>query len=196
MENKKRKSLNCVYIDILRMMLYPLSAVVVLVLSELGISENTAGWISVVVLGILFVFYVVYKVYWGIKNIKTAVRLTNEENSDSLLSFMKITKFGSIPLYIIVFLINLFMWFLFVVSTRGMAIFTFPFMIAPTVFFTYLNVVFTAVFTIGFLIIKKDKGDISLSFVVINGILQFCFVLDVIDTIYLCVKFRKKKIEV
>lgn len=196
MINKKRKSLNCVYIDILRMMLYPLASLVILALCEFGINEDTAGLIAVCVLGIMFIFYGVYKIYWGIKNFITSVSLAKAGDSDRLRAFMKTAKFGSIPMYIIVFTINLITWAFFIIATRGLVIFSFPFMIAPAVFFTYLNVIFTSVFSICFLIDKKSKGEISAAFMVINILLQLCFVTDVIDTIYLCIKFKKNKIEV
>ena len=194
MINKKRKSLNCVYIDILRMMLYPLAIILPILLSDAGIGENASTWITLGVLVVLFIFYGVYKIFWGIRNIITGVKLTKAGDSESLGSFMKTAKFGSIPLYVIVFIINFLMWSLLLIASRGIGIFSFLFMIAPTVFFTYLNVIFTSVFSICFLIDKKNKGEISAVSMVVHILLQLCFVIDVIDTIYLCAKFGKRKI--
>lgn len=194
MINKKRKSLNCVYIDILRMMLWVITGIFTIILTKLNVSDDLMGWIAIILYGALYIFYIIYKIYWGIRNIKTGIKLAKSGDGDSLMSFMKITKFGSIPLYVIVFIIYFFMTLVMLLAPMGFLMI--PFTLVPAVIFTYLNVIFTSAFTIGFLVDKKIKGEVSMAFVIINGILQFCFVLDVIDTIYLCVKFRKKKIEV
>ncbi|MDO5387597.1 MAG: hypothetical protein Q4F63_00015 [Clostridia bacterium] len=196
MINKKRKSLNCVYIDILRMMIFPLSIVLEDITFNGLFNENTESMFEIGILITLFIFYLVYKIYWGVRNFMTAVALTKDGDDKKLASFMKVAKFGSIPMYVIVFTINFVVWAVMVLATRGIGIFALPFAILPTVFFTYLNVIFTSIYSICFLIDKKNKGEISAVFMVINILLQLCFVIDVIDTIYLCFKFRKKKIEV
>lgn len=194
MINKKRKSLNCVYIDILRMMLWVITGIFTIILTKLNVSDDLMVWIAIILYGALYIFYIICKIYWGIRNIKTGIKLAKSGDGDSMMSFMKITKFGSIPLYVIVFIIYFFMTLVMLLAPMGFLMI--PFTLVPAVIFTYLNVIFTSAFTIGFLVDKKIKGEVSMAFVIINGILQFCFVLDVIDTIYLCVKFRKKKIEV
>ena len=194
MINKKRQSLNCVYIDILRILLGVITGIFAIILTKLNVSDDLMVWIAIILYGALYIFYIIYKTYWGIRNIKTGIKFAKSGDSDNLMSFMKITKFGSIPLYVIVFIIYFFMTLVMLLAPMGFLMI--PFTLGPVVLFTYLNVIFTSAFTIGFLVDKKIKGEVSMAFVIINGILQFCFVLDVIDTIYLCVKFRKKKIEV
>ena len=194
MINKKRKSLNCVYIDILRMMLWVITGIFAIILTKLNVSDDLMGWISIILYGALYIFYIIYKIYWGIRNIKTGIKLAKSGDGDSLMSFMKTAKFGSIPMYVIVFIINFVMTLVMLLTPMGFLMI--PFTLGPAVLFTYLNVIFTSAFSICFLKDKKNKGEISAAFMVVNILLQLCFVLDVIDTIYLCVKFRKKKIEV
>ncbi|MGN1319030.1 MAG: hypothetical protein ACI4VF_08430 [Lachnospirales bacterium] len=195
---KKYNVLKCVYTDIFLWFVFVLPILFVVVLFLLGDIKTTTGAyiISSVYFGIeclLLLGYVVFKFIYGIKNIIFAVNLYRNNDEDTLFKYAKKAKYGAIWIFVINFILNFFVWFILAVGTRGMIIFGAFIIIFLIIAMTYLDVLFTSCFAIALILLKKVKGEVTLSFTIFNIIFLLCFVIDVLDTIYLHIKFRKKE---
>lgn len=180
--DKKYRTLLCVYSDIFLWLSY--------VIIVLGLFYKKRFFIAL--LGISFFLYLLIKVVFGIKNIIIAIKLALANDSDTLFTLMKKTKYGSIWVFVVNYVINFIVVFFTILAmwhAAGLA--------APLFwligYMTYTDVIFTSCFGITFIILKRKNKEVSKSFVVVNILLSLCFVLDIFDTFYLHYKFKETK---
>ncbi len=132
----------------------------------------------------------------AVKNIINTYRLYKERQYNLLRKHMKVIKLGMIPYFIINFIIYILLFMLFFAASRGLIIFSpIPLLFIVPVFFTYLSMLFTSCYGIGFAaIVNSEKNLGNLKFI-IHILFQLCFVLDVVSTIILLLKYKIKPAE-
>ena len=127
----------------------------------------------------------------AIINIINTCSLYKNKDYNSLRKSMKTLKLGMIPYFILNFLFYLLLALLFFAASRGMIIFTpIPILLLVPVFFTYLTVLFTSCYGMGFIAIINKENRINSGKMIIHILFQLCFVLDVISTIILLNKYK------
>jgi len=134
---------------------------------------------------ILFSLWFCVFIAVSIKNIIVAKRYVREKQKDKLRKLTEITKFGSIPFWIINFVILFFFTIAAIVGTRGIFIVFVP----VPIFFSYLLLLGTSVFSISYVRLLYKEKDITLGMAIVHTILQLCFCWDIFDIIYLKYKF-------
>lgn len=180
---KKYKTLICVYSDFF---LFAFYAVLYLCASFNGTSIKILLCIAL----LLFALYVMIKLIFGIRNIVIAIKLALNNDSKTLFQLAKKTKYGSIWVFVINYIVNRIACYVVVLLLFHAAILALPY-IGFIILMTYLDVIFTSCFGICFIILKKRKGEVSLKFAVLNVVLLLCFVFDIVDTIYISRKCKK-----
>ncbi len=167
---------------------------VILLLALMFISSTNPSIGGRLLLGVLFAAIIsgIFNMVLGILNIWSAFQLYRKKEYTVVRKRMKVLKLGSIPFFIINFLVYFLLFILFVAASRGILLFTpIPLFFTVFIFFTYLIVIFTSSYGIGFLAIVKREKKINTGSFVIHILLQLCFVLDVFDTIILLFKYKK-----
>lgn len=169
-----------------------LLVILLLVLIFMSITNKSiGGWILLVVLSMAIISGI-FNIVFGLLNIWNTFQLYKNSEYEIIRKRMKVLKFGSIPFFIINFLVYFLLFFLFLAASRGILLFTpIPLFFIIFIFFTYLVVLFTSSYGIGFLAIIKRKGRINTGSLIIHILLQLCFVLDVFDTFILLSKYKK-----
>jgi hypothetical protein len=113
----------------------------------------------------------------------------------ALRKYMKRLKFGAIPYFILNFLFYLLLFLFFFAASRGIVVFTpLPLFFLIPIFFTYLSVLFTSPYAIGFIVALRNEDKMKIGKLVIHILMQLCFVLDVIDTIVLLKKYKTQQV--
>lgn len=155
---------------------------------EIGSWRQWLATFALIIAGVL-------NVVFAIVNIKNAYRLYKNRESITLRKYMKTLKFGAIPYFVLNFVIYLLLFLLFFAASRGIIIFSpIPlFFLIPT-FFTYLAVLYTSPYAIGFVAVLRNEGKMKTGKLVIHVLLQLCFVLDVVDAIVLLKKYKTQQI--
>lgn len=152
---------------------------------------NWRQWLVTFALILLGVLNVVF----AIANIKNSYRLCKNRDTITLRKYMKRLKLGAIPFFILNFVFYLLLFFFFFAASRGIFIFTpIPMVFLIPIFFTYIAVLFTSPYAIGFLIVLQNENKMKSGKLVIHVLLQLCFVLDVVDTIVLLKKYKTQQI--
>lgn len=123
-------------------------------------------------LAIVFIFNMIYPF----------VLAKHGENSTKLLFWDMLLKLFNIPIYIAVFMFGTMMAFL----PKGIVIT--PFL----VFFDYILLLPSSMYGISGLIQARREGKITTSTAVINSILHFFFVMDIISAIIMFFKVKTK----
>lgn len=203
----KKYSLSITYVLLLTMCV-PLACLYVWLLFILPIPwESLMDWADTFGKGILviFVFLLPVIVYWiavvvlGVANIVKSFKIYQSGDVDGCVNRMLIIKYGLVIFFIINF-IAMSSWYLIstvtvLMGTRGLAIFAAPVLlpllvgsIVFTVFATWLAIVPGAFYSIQVIRFTVREKKIGIGAAVWHGILQFVFVADVLDTMYLAVK--------
>jgi hypothetical protein len=121
-------------------------------------------------------------IYTIVLNIKNTVKLYKQNDVFELRKRAKIIKLSLIPFWIFHFFISALIMIFFIAISRGMGIIFVPI----PMFFTYISLLITSIFSIAFiLLLNKNK---YLKRYYIHILLQLCFVIDIIDIIYLLKK--------
>lgn len=127
------------------------------------------------------------------KNIINSYLYYKNRDYNDLRRYMKILKFGTIPYLIVNFVFNLLIFLLFFAASRGLIVFSpIPMFFLIPISLTYLTVLFTSCYGIG-LIIYLWKDTSMLRMPIIHVLMQVCFILDVVDTIILLMKYNIKE---
>lgn len=135
---------------------------------------------------ILLLWSVVFLII-SIVNIISIVLDYRNNNSERLLKKMKRVKFSLIPFWIINFICYIPISSLLLVIGHGFGFFIVPIFMA----ITYIVLLFTSIFSISYLLnIKKNKRITNWQFIG-HSILQLCFIIDIIDTIYIASKWGR-----
>jgi hypothetical protein len=135
---------------------------------------------------IIFLFWLSIYIYFIVINIINTVILYRQNNISELRKNAKIIKLTLIPFWILHFILSAIIIFIFLGISRGMGIIFVPI----PIFFTYILLLITSIFSITYiLLLNKNK---YLKHYYVHILLQLCFVIDIIDIIYL---FRKINLE-
>jgi hypothetical protein len=169
---------------------------VILLMARLlwGLTNNNMGdwmrWLltaAVVISGISNVIF-------AVKNIINTCRLYKNREYNSLRKYMKVRKLGVIPYFVLNFVIYFLLFTLFFAASRGLILFTpIPLIFLLPIFFTYLTVLFTSSYGIGFVAIINKEKRLKNGKLIIHVLLQLCFILDVISTIILLMKYKDEQ---
>ena len=152
--------------------------------------NNVGSWVQWI-LAIALIGSGIFNVIFAIINIVKAFVLVKNGDINSIRKHMKVLKFGTIPYFIVNFIIYLLLFLLFFAASRGIFLVTpIPLLFLIPVSFTYLTVIFTSFYGIGFAILLRREKRIKTGALVLHVILQLCFVIDVIDTIILIMKHK------
>lgn len=150
-------------------------------------TPHWSNWVIVVLIIISGIFNFII----AVTNVINSITLFKNSDHVSLRQNMKILKFGLIPYFVINFVLYLFIFLILFAASRGIIIFSpIPLFFIIPIFFTYLAVLFTSFYGIGYVLILWKENRIKNSCLVIHVLLQLCFVLDVISTIILLAKYK------
>lgn len=148
---------------------------IVICIIEDGFTANALGYIGYEYLIMLMVVLIPNMVY-------AFVLKRNGYNQRDLFFWNMILKLSHIPIYILIFTLGVFM---------GMMIL--GIMLSPFLFvFDYSLLLSSSMYGISGLSYVSNRGLFSKKQVIICGVCQFIFVLDVLSAIYLFGKFRKE----
>ena len=143
---------------------------------------------------IAMVISLILNVIFAVINIINTIRLYKNREYNSMRTYMKVLKLGSIPYFVLNFIIYFLLFMLFFAASRGLIMFTpTPLLFLIPIFFTYLNVLFTSFYGLGFIATISKEKKLSKGKMLIHVLLQLCFVLDVISTIILLREYKVDK---
>jgi hypothetical protein len=167
-----------------------LSVIVVFIL-KMGYNNNTS---SDRFLHLFFWIWVCLYIALLIINIVSLVIDYKGNNTELLFKKMKRIKLGLIPFWVINFLCSIFITiFCGFVLPMGI-IFLVPFLVPILIFPSYIVLCFTSVFSVIYLKSLYKNGILKIEPFIIHSILQFMFVTDIIDTLYIIEKWGKLNI--
>lgn len=157
-----------------------------------GLVNDDMGWKQLTLIMFIVISGVLNMIF-AITNIINTYKLYKRREFDVLRKYMKAIKFGAIPYFILNFLFFVLLFMLFAAATRGIMLVTpMPLLFLIPIFFTYLSVLFTSSYGIGYAAIMHKERKLKTGKLVIHIILQLCFVIDVLDTIVLLRKYKER----
>ena len=136
------------------------------------------------IIPIIFLFWLSLYIYSIILNIKNTIKLFRQNNILEIRKNVKIIKLSLIPFWILHFIISVIIMFVFLGISRGLGIIFIPI----PIFFTYLFLLITSIFSIAFILLLNKNKYLKHNY--IHILLQLCFVIDIIDIIYLLRKIN------
>ena len=138
---------------------------------------------------VLLLWFVIYLIV-SIINIISILLDYRNNSSDRLFKKMKRVKITLIPFWIINFICY------FPISVLGLlAGHGFGFLIVPIfIFVSYMVLLLTSIFSISYLLNLRKNKIITGKQLIMHSILQLCFVIDIIDTIYIIRKWGKQTV--
>ena len=161
----------------------------VILSSEIAFFAKKFEFISEKIIPLIFLIWLLLFIYSIVLNIKNTVKLFKENNLIVLRKNGKLIKLTLIPFWILHFILSVLAMIVFIGASRGMGIIFLPI----PIFITYIFLLITSIFSIAYiLLLRKNK---YINNIVIHIILQLCFVLDIINMIYILRKISKKEIE-
>ncbi|WP_066501295.1 DUF6652 family protein [Abyssisolibacter fermentans] len=179
-----RNTLLWLYVNLFMVILLIVSLLSALIKGNMG---NWIQWLLIIVITISNILNMIF----AVKNIINTCRFYKNREYNSLRKHMKTLKLGIIPYFILNFIIYFLIFMIFFTASRGIIIFSpIPLLFLIPIFFTYLIVLFTSCYGIGFVLILGREKKIKRGMQIIHFLLQMCFVLDVIDTIILLIKYK------
>jgi hypothetical protein len=162
----------------------------------MGLVNNKLDWKQWLLLFFL-VISGIFNVIFAVINIFITFKLYKNNEYNSLRKNMKSTKLGAIPYFIINFIFYFLLFALFFAASRGIMIVTpIPLLFLVPIAFTYLSVLSTSFYGIGFIVILYKAKKLKIGKLIFHILLQLCFVLDVVDTLILLAKNKSEKIYV
>ena len=168
--------------------------VILLIVSLLhGLAKNNMSNLTQDMLVAVVVVSGVSNVIFAIKNVINTCGLYKRGEYNSLRKHMKVLKLGTIPYFVLNFILYFLLCLLFFAASRGLIIFTpIPLLLLLPIFFTYLTVLFTSCYGIGLIAIISKENSSKRGNLIVHVLLQLCFVLDVVSTIILLIKYKVK----
>lgn len=129
----------------------------------------------------------------GIISVLNAFKAYRKNDFEYCIKGLMILKYGLIPFFVVNFLSMTFLALIFLIASRGAIIFATPIFLFVGMFFTWIAMLpgsFWGVQVIRFAVrdgkIRKGK--------LLHMFLQFCFLLDLLDTVYFAAfKYRRGK---
>lgn len=184
-----RNTLFCLYVNLFMVILLLVSLFWGLLSNNMG---NWVQWLSFSILVLSGILNVIF----AVKNILSTLELYRNNEYNGLRRHMRVIKFGLIPYFIFNFIIYFLLFMLLLAASHGIFLFSpIPLIFVIPGFFTYLTVLFTSSYGIGFLLILNKGKLINKKRLLIYILLQFCFILDEISTVILLVKYKKIEVE-
>ncbi|MEL7569144.1 MAG: DUF6652 family protein [Eubacteriaceae bacterium] len=142
-------------------------------------------WLNYLIIGL----NAAYNIVLAIINIINSIKLFRNNDYNSLRKYMKLIKLGAVPYFLVNFIFYFCLYTVGFILTLGLAIFS---VITP-ILITYLSVLYTSVYGIGFTALLYKQKKLTAIQLLIHVLLQICFILDVISTIILLVKNKPEK---
>ncbi len=143
---------------------------------------------------ILFLFYISLAIVLGILNIINSFRACAQKDIHYCLKSMLILKYGLIPFFVINFLEILFLLLIAIVASRGTIVIFGMFLIPIAIPITIIIISITwsfllpgAFYGVNVVRLSIAENKITAIQAIVHCILQFCFVLDILDAMYLSV---------
>jgi len=135
--------------------------------------------ITLKIMPVLFLLWLIIFIIIIIKNILFVIKLYKQNNAVELLKNTKYIKLSLIPFWVINFIVTLLIMIILIMGTRGFGIILIPIPVC----FAYFILLVTSSFSIAYILLQNKNKKIKNY--IIHIILQLCFVLDIIDTIYI-----------
>lgn len=135
---------------------------------------------------ILFLWLIVFLIV-SIINVRNVILDYRNNESDKLLKKMKRIKLSLIPFWAINFICYIPISALLLVVGHGFGLFIVPMFVV----ISYVVLIITSIFSISYLLRLRKNKLITNKQSIIHSILQLCFVIDVIDAIYIIIRFGK-----
>lgn len=155
------------------------------------INNNYTIWI---LLSLALVFSEIVNLVLTFQNIRNTYQLYKNGEYNYLRKSMQMLKLSTIPYFLLNFIFYLLLILIFFMGTRGIIIFTpVPLLLSIPIFFTYLTVLCSAAYGVGFIAILWKEKSFTIGRTIMHILLQICFVLDVMDTIVLLRKYKAKE---
>jgi hypothetical protein len=138
---------------------------------------------------VFIIWFVLYCII-SIINIVSIIINYKENDTELLFKKMKRVKIGLIPYWIINFICYVPISVVLLLAGHG-----FGFIIVPIfIFASYMVLCLTSLFSILYLLKLKKNNKISKKQFIIHTLLQLIFVVDIIDTIYIIIKWGKPSV--
>jgi len=137
----------------------------------------------------LLVIWFVCFIIFLIINILFLKKLVKKNELEKIFNYTKIIKYSAIPFWVINFISYFGVMQFFVLIMWGMAILIIPIIL----FLSYLILLATSIYSINYIILAEKNKMITKTQCIINIILQLCFILDIINVLYLEINKKKKK---
>lgn len=141
--------------------------------------------------GVLAVVYCLAVLCLGLVNMAGSFLACGRGDSVACINRMLILKYGLVPFFVLHFLTLILLGLIAIVASRGTIIFAFPVFfsaVALCVGITWLLMLPGAFYGVQVVRLGAKEGRLTGREAVIHGLLQFVFVADVLDTMYLAVK--------
>lgn len=146
-----------------------------------GLSDFIFDVFILRVMPVLLLIIIILCVVCGIMNIVASFR-NYKNDPEACIENLRLLKYGMIPCFVINFIWMVILGFLIAVGSLLLGLVWFlPFAVIAS----WLYLLPGAFYGIQVIRVMKRRQGRGAVFVLINGIFQFCFVLDVIDTAYL-----------
>lgn len=207
-DGKRKKNLLAVCYVIVLTLCVPLACFYIWLLSVLPIPyEQIAEQADTFGEGVLTIllFFLPVAVYWmtvlvlGILNIIRSFQICRAKDAAGCVNGMLIHKYGLVIFFGINFCVLALYYFVMtfgvLVGTRGLALFAAPVLlpwltaaIGISVFTTWLVMIPGAIYGIQVIRLSRREKKISTGAAVWHGLLQFIFLADVLDAMYLAVR--------
>lgn len=203
----KKYALSIAYVILLTLCV-PLACLYIWLLTVLPIPwELLSTWADSFGRGVLVFLLFLFPVglYWiavfilGVANIIKSFKIYRSGDAAGCVNGMLIHKYGLVVFFAVNFVVMFLFYFILtfgtLVGTRGLAVFAAPVLlpwlvaaIAFTVFASWLAIVPGAVYGIQVIRFTVKGKKMGLGAAIWHGILQFMFLTDVLDAMYLAVK--------
>lgn len=205
MKNRDRRAiLPVVYIIVLTLCL-PLNILYFATVVKLcGPDMEHIGWVLPVYFILCGVYFLIVFVL-GVLNIVQSFAVCGKQDTGFCIKGMLIHKYGLVIFFIVNFMCAFLIYGVgglgIIMGTRGIALIFGAFwlpgyfaLLGITAFVTWLALVPGGMYGVQVIRLSKAFGKISAREALVHGILQFCFLLDVLDAMYLSVaKWRAGK---
>lgn len=143
---------------------------------------------------IIALLYFAALIVIGIISILNSFKAYKENDFEYCIKGFMILKYGLIPFFVVNFLSMAFLVLVFLVASRGTIIFAAPIFLLIGISFTWIAMLPSSFWGVQVIRFAVRDGKIGKS-KFLHIFLQFCFLLDLLDTVYLAAfKYRRGKV--
>lgn len=170
------------------LMIFPYLIVLVPLLIK-SVAPEEAEWAMVFLNG-FFESYLFLTAAVYILNIWNALTFRGENSGRELVIWNMIIKLIHIPFYLGVFAIGF--GFMIAIAVPALTLFS-PIIAITLAVVDFFLMVTSSMYGLSAIVRLVKRGEISVPSAIVCGLMHFVFVLDVISSVVLCVKTRKRK---